>query len=30
MGPLRCSAFLAMSLDGMIARPDGRVDWLDP
>jgi dihydrofolate reductase/uncharacterized protein YciI len=25
----RCAAFLAMSMDGFIARPDGRVDWLD-
>ncbi len=25
----RCAAFLAMSLDGFISRPDGRVDWLD-
>ncbi len=25
----RCAAFLAMSLDGFISRPDGAVDWLD-
>ncbi len=24
----RCSAFLAASLDGFVARPDGAVDWL--
>lgn len=25
----RCAAFLAVSMDGFIARPDGRVDWLE-
>jgi len=30
MDRLRCSAFLAMTLDGFIARPDGRFDFLKP
>src|SRR5512136_324247 len=30
MALTHCAAFLAVSLDGFIARPDGRFDWLEP
>ncbi len=27
--PIQCSAFIVTSLDGFVARPDGRIDWLE-
>ena len=29
MGMIKASVFIATSLDGFIARPDGGLDWLD-